>query len=165
MRANRLATIAAGTLLALTGCQKRVSVSFPPVPALPPAPVAALDEADRAFNAGNYIQAAQGYENYLRLAPSGGQRDLALFRLGLTYALRTAPSPDWQRTTAVLRQLTQEYPRSPLTPPANLILSLRSGLDRLNADTKQREDRIRQLTTELDRLKKIDADRRRGTKN
>ncbi len=161
MRATRLAT-AAGIFLALLGCHKRASVSFPP-PALPPASIAALEQADRDFSAGNYLEAAHEYDNYLRLAPSGGQRDQALFRLGLTYALRATPGPDWLHATAALRQLVQEYPNSPLKPPANLILSLHSELDQIATNTKQRDERIRQLTTELDRLKKIDSDRKRAT--
>jgi len=44
---------------------------------------------------------------------------------------------------------------------ANLILSLRAEIDQVAADSKQRDLRIKQLTTELDRLKKIDADRRK----
>lgn len=159
MRSNRIATITFAAILATAGCQKRV-----PVAALPPAPapaVPALDQADRAFTSGSYDEAARAYENYLRLTPSGGQRDQALFHLGLTYALRPAPATDWQRAAATFKQLIDEYPDSPFKPPANLIVSLHSGLDQAAADSKQRDQRIKQLTTELDRLKKIDADRRK----
>ena len=54
-----------------------------------------------------------------------------------------------------------EHPNSPYKQPANLILSLRSELDQAAADNKQRDLKIKQLTTELDRLKRIDADRRK----
>ena len=59
------------------------------------------------------------------------------------------------------QQLIEEFPNSSLKPQANLILSLHSEVDQVTADNKLRDQRIKQLTTELDRLKKIDADRRR----
>jgi len=136
----------------------------PPAPAPPPPappPVSPLEQPDRAFAAGNYDEAARGYEAYLRTTTSGEQRDQALFQLGLAYALRPAPATDWPRATAALKQLLEEYPESPLKAQANLILSLRADLDQVTNDARQRDQKLRQLTTELDRLKKIDADRRK----
>jgi hypothetical protein len=157
---KRLAGVVLLAVLVLAACQKRVPVAVsPPPPSAPP--VSALDQADRAFTSGNYDEAARSYDDYLRLTPSGGRRDQALFHLGLTYALRPAPSADWQRAAALFKQLMDEFPNSPYKPPANLIVSLHSELDQLSADSKQRDQRIKQLTTELDRLKKIDADRRK----
>jgi hypothetical protein len=192
MWAKRLAH-ATGALLVVTACHKRapvdplpgvaalpapptVAVPLPRVEPLPdllvviPAPVApspaaaALEQADRSFSSGAYDEAARAYENYLKLVP-GCACDQELFRLGLSYALRRSPNPDWQRTTVVLKQLVRDYPNSSFTPLASLILDLRTKLNRLAADTaentKQRDDRIRQLNIELDRLKKIDSDRRK----
>jgi len=171
-------------VLAAAACHKRVptTTSLPPAPAailipiprpspapLPdsvpapaPSPAAAtLDDANRAFNSGNYDEASRGYETYLRSTPPGDLRDQALFQLALTYAMRPAPATDWMRAAATLKQLLDEYPNSPFKSPANLILSLHAELDQLTTDSKQRDQRIKQLTTELDRLKKIDADRRK----
>ena len=160
MRAKRLAFVAIWAILAFTACQKRVRVAAPP--ALPPPPAAGeIDAADRAFAGGSYDEAARAYENYLRLSPAGEQRDQVLFRLGLTYVLRANPAPDWQRATAAWRQLVNEHSSSPLKPAANLILSLHSELDQITADAKLRDERIRQLSSELERLKKIDAERKR----
>ena len=164
MRAKRLATVAMWSILAVTACQKRARVvvappAAAPAPALPSSAVPGLEQADRAFVGGNYEEAGREYENYLRLSPSGGQRDQALFRLGLSYTLRANPGPDWNRATSVFKQLVDEYPDSPLKPSANLILSLHSELDQINAETKQRDQRIRQLSVELERLKKIDSER------
>ena len=140
------------------------SVVVPP-PVAPTPAAAALEQAEHSFSAGVYDEAARAYENYLRLLPPGCPCDQELFRLGLSYVLRRSPNPDWQRATVVLKQLVHEYPNSSFTAPANLILALRSKLNHLAADTavntKQRDERIRQLTTELDRLKKIDSDRRK----
>jgi tetratricopeptide (TPR) repeat protein len=159
MRTDRIIVIAFCIALVLSACQKRV-----PIAALPPAPppdpgAAALNEADRAFNAGSYDEASRGYENYLRLNPNGTQRDEVFFHLGLGYALR--PAPDWQRAASAFRQIVEGFPNSPFRQPSNLILSLHSDLDQVTANAQQRDQRIRQLTAELDRLKRIDADRRK----
>ena len=160
---NRLAVVAFSAVLVLAACHKRVpTAAAPPAASVPSVPlVPALDQADRAFASGNYDEAARAYDDYLHLTPSGSQRDQALFHLGLTYALRPAPSADWSRAATTFKQLTDEFPNSPFKAPANLILSLHSEVDQLNTDNKQRDQRIKQLTTELDRLKKIDADRRK----
>jgi hypothetical protein len=133
----------------------------PPAPAPPPPAPSPLEQADRAFSAANYDEAARLYENYLRVTPSGGRRDAALFYLGLSYVLRPPATADWMRASANLKQLVDEFPSSIFKPTASLILSMRSELDQLTATGKQRDQQIKQLTTELDRLKKIDADRRK----
>jgi TolA-binding protein len=145
---------------AITPPPINLPITAPPVAPPPPA-VALLDRADRAFAESNYDEAAHGYEQYLQLISSGGQRDQVLFNLGLSYALRPAPRTDWQRAAAAFKQLMDEYPQGPLRASANLILSLRAELEQSSADLRQRDQKIRQLTTELDRLKKIDADRRK----
>jgi tetratricopeptide (TPR) repeat protein len=169
MRSKCLGVLLLSAVFAAAGCHKRAPVvasAPPPLPPPPPPPapvitVSPLEEADRAFASGNYDEAARGYDNYLRATTSGGQRDDALFHLALTYALRPAPGTDWPRAIAMLKQLLEEYPDSAFKSQANLIVSLRAELDLAAADSKQREVRIKQLTTELDRLKKIDADRRK----
>jgi tetratricopeptide (TPR) repeat protein len=160
MRANRLFAIAFAVLLLASGCQKRAKATAPQPVASPPAAVLALERADRAFSAGNYSQAMQAYEESLRLAPPASLREQALFRLGLTYVLRSGVAPDWDRAVAAFKKLASEFPESPLKPPALLIVSLRAEADHLVSDAKTRDQRIRQLTTELDKLKQIDAQRR-----
>jgi hypothetical protein len=185
MRSTGIALIVFSATLA-AGCHKRVvvppaaSLPVPPLPspvsspppaprpAPPPPPIVPPDavsiappllDGDRAFYSENYDEAARLYESYLRNNPSGEQRDQAHYYLGLTYASR--PLPDWPRAVSNFRQLVDEYPKSEFRAVAHLILTLRSDLDQSAADTRQRDQRIRQLTTELDRLKKIDADRRK----
>ena len=179
MRSNRIAVFVLSVFVAAVGCHKRVPIATqptvpapsapsgtaapPPTPA--PAPVVPIvspfDQAERAFTSGNYEEAARAYEIYLRMTtPGTGQRDRALYNLAFIYA-RPAPAPDWQRTTGAFRQLIDEFPDSPLKPHANLILAMRAELDQAAMDVKQRDQKIKQLTTELDRLKKIDADRRK----
>jgi len=160
MRTNRIITITFSVVLGLSACHKRVPITaLPPAPPAPSPAAVTLDEADSAFNAGRYDDAARAYENYFRLSPATGQRDQALFRLGLAYALR--PAADWPKASLAFRQIVEGFPNGPFKAPASLILSLHSELDQLALNTQQRDLRIKQLTTELDRLEKIDADRRK----
>ena len=150
-------------LLSLGACTKHAAVASTPripIPASPPAGVAALSAADRSFAAKEYENAGRAYEDYFRLTPAKDQQDQALFRLGLTYVLRK-PGTDWARAQTLWKRLIDEYPNSALLPGVELILSLYSEVGQANAEAKLRDDRIRQLSTELDRLKQIDADRRK----
>jgi tetratricopeptide (TPR) repeat protein len=164
MRTKRLATAELCLLLLFTACTRHTAVvAAPPrapVPAAPPASIVALGEADRAFTAKEYDDASRAYEDYLRLTPSQDQKDQALFRLGMAYTLKKTGA-DWPRAQAVWKRLVTEYPDSTLKPPVELILSLYSEVGQANIDMKARDDRIKQLSTELDRLKKIDAERRK----
>jgi hypothetical protein len=132
-----------------------------PTPVAPPPDVSPLNAPDHAFTAGKYDEAARGYEDYLRANPAGAQRDQALFYFGLSLTVRPNPSPDfWTRATAAFKELVDQHSESPFRQPASLILSLHSDLDQLTADIKLRDQRIKQLSTELERLKKIDERRK-----
>jgi len=127
------------------------------LPLLPPCPPSLLEQAELAFAFGNYPEAIQTYE----ALPSGEQSDQALFHLGIAYVLNDKPRANWVRAEANLQRLVDEYPDSSLTPTAALILSLRSRAVQLARDTKARNEALQQLSTELERLKRIDADRRK----
>jgi hypothetical protein len=171
-----------------TGCTKRrevVTVPPPapvpviarvhaPVPLYSPIPASLPDytapplpgeveqeEADRAFTTGNYDEAILAYESSLLLAPSGERRDEALFRLGICYVLRNSSNSDWQRARTTLQQLINDYPNSSLKPPALVILNLRTRADELSGNIKAREQAMKQLSMELEKLKQIDAERGR----
>jgi hypothetical protein len=166
MRSNGIAVLGLSVVLAVTACQKRVpNTALPPAPGPAVANVSPLEQANRAFAAGRYEEAGQGYENYLN-SPATGDRDTALFNLALSYILR--PAPDWTTALKNFKDLATGFPKSPLKPPADMlstlytdITTLRSAADQNAATLKQRDQKIQQLTTELDRLKKIDADRRK----
>jgi TolA-binding protein len=155
-----------------------VAVTLPPVTLatgpLPPPPLAAtvtpvpmpnvvspLEEANQIFNAGNYPEAIKAYENYLQRQPSGEYRDEALFNLAQAYAMPGTGSTDQNKSIAVLKQLIEQYPASPHRIRATLLLSLQSELLQLTADAQKRERLVKQLTTEIDKVKQIDADRRK----
>jgi len=180
MGLKRLTVIALGILL--SGCHKRpqATVVVPePLPPRPPevvhvvVPVAApvpipLDvpaslpvPAGAALFEQAVLAAIQDYENYLQSVPNGDRTDQVLFHVGMAYVLRTKPPANWTRATASLRRLVNEHPDSPLRPEATLILSLRSRADQLAKDAKATSEIVLELNTELERLKKIDADRRK----
>ena len=119
------------------------------------------EQADRAFTAGSYDDAILAYESALLLAPSGERRDEALFRLSICYVLRNSGNSDWQRARTTLQQLINDYPNSSLKPPALVILSLRTRADELSGNIKAREQAMKQLSIELEKLKQIDAERGR----
>jgi TolA-binding protein len=120
----------------------------------------AMTRANQEFSAGAYAGALKSYGEYLSLVPTGGQRDEALFRLGLIHAMPGDSRPDWQRATGYLSQLVAEFPSSPHRPAAELILALRKEATQLSAESQQRDQRIKQLSTELERLIRIDTERR-----
>ena len=153
-------TILLSLMLFATACHRK-GVALKPTPLPPPSTVPGLpvepavrffDQANLAFDAGRYYEAAQSYEAYLQRETAGTHRDEALFREALSYGLLS--NPDWSRVTTLLKQLVDRHPQSPLRAAATLILSLQS-------DTQKRDQRIKQLTTELDKLKQIDAERRK----
>jgi tetratricopeptide (TPR) repeat protein len=159
MRPNRLAILGVWAVFAAVGCHnKRIPVTTNTLPP-PTLVVSSMDRANEAFVSGNYDEAARAYENYLKVTPSGGQREEALFYLGVLYAIR--PAPDWQRAVVTFKQLTEEYPNSPFKVPTTLVLSLHTELDQATMDAKDRDQKIKQLATELERLKKIDSERRK----
>jgi hypothetical protein len=126
-----------------------------PVPEVtPPAPEpSAVDQGDAAFGAGHYAEAAKFYEAYIA-EKAEPRRDEALFRLAMSYLIPQGASADWGRAVPLLREIVDQYKNSLLRAPAQYLLNMSS-------DTQKRDQKIKQLTTELDRLKKIDADRRR----
>lgn len=181
MRYERLAIIALGVVLA--GCRHKPSgtaVLLPPpviitvaVPVSAPVPVPMdipgslpgsvepdlFEQAELAFDMGDYVDAIRGYETYLQRMPDGDRVDEVLFHVGMAYVLQTKPPANWQRATANLNRLVNEHPESPLKPTASLILSLHLHADQLAKDVKERNEIMRQLNTQLERLKKIDANR------
>jgi hypothetical protein len=169
MRSKCLAFVGLCISLLPAACVNRVTAvsAKPPAAAARAAAVMALEEGDRAFAASLYDDASLAYEEYLNLTPAERQSDQVLFRLGISYALRKT-NPNAQRAINLWKRLITDYPDSPAKAPAELIVSLYSELGQINSDIKTRdadirarEERIKQLSTELERLKKIDADRRK----
>ena len=182
MHSKCIRVIALSIALFAAGCHKNVPIAVlqpvpppgpgptpnPPPMRLPAQPDAAapklrealpLEQADSAFREGDYKHAQALYEDAFNDQRSEDQRDRILLTWGL--ALVFPPDANWRLGSEKFKQLIDSYQTSPYTPLAHLILSLRSEIERTVADKRQAEQRIKQLTTELDRLKKIDTDPRR----
>jgi hypothetical protein len=186
MRTNQVAIFVFLVVLAAAGCRKNasngsnLSVVIPPVPPRaaplppvlpgpeplpriesPPAPLSLVERATLAFVSGNYDEAERYFEQSLHDPSSTETRDNTLYHLGLIRALRPAMASERQRSIATLKQLLEEYPNSPFVEPANRILALHGQVAQAANDVRLRDQKMKQLALELDRLKKIDADRRK----
>lgn len=146
---------------ALLPASPELSLASPPPPVPPPPAVLALDEAEKSYDAGEYGEAARYYEQYLDMAPSGDKRDQALFKLAVISASPSNAMPNWVRVSALMKRLIEECPESPYWLPAKVIVGLHSEVAQLTADSQKRDQRIKQLSGELDKLKKVDAERRK----
>ncbi len=177
-------------LLFSLGCKKKPSVEIPvpeesvsvdPAPSaitpkvpdssktaladsIPPEKAAAsfssfhLGETD--FYEGNYQQAALSFESYLEANPQSENRDQALFLMALSRGLADDSDRNQSLSENALRQLISEYPDSPYRKQAEYILSLKTRIERLGADVRERNEIIKELSEELKRLKQIDMQRR-----
>jgi len=123
------------------------------------APPKIFVEAEQNFAAGNYRQAAQVFEKFLNTFPKAAERDQALLHFGFSLAL-SGDDQDLLQTEAALRRLITEFPKSPYRRDAELVLNMKTLIERLQSDLKERDERIRQLSDELRKLKSIDFDRR-----
>ncbi len=153
-------TLVTVILVLAVSCTRRQPAVRVPLPPTPPASTTALENASQEFARADYAAASRDFQQYLNLVPSGGQRDQALFHLGLIYSLPGDPRLDWQRAANYFGQVVSEFPSSPLKPAAQLILTLRNESVQLAAESEARNQRIRQLSTELERLIRIDSERR-----
>ena len=123
------------------------------------APSGFFVEAEQYFETGNYRQAAQSFEKFLNTFPKASERDRALFHLGFSLAL-SGDDRDLLQTETVLRRLITEFPQSPYRRQAEWILNLKTQIEKLQSDVRDRDGQIRQLNDELRKLKSIDLDRR-----
>jgi tetratricopeptide (TPR) repeat protein len=117
-----------------------------------------LGEAD--FYAGKYQQAALSFESFLDANPESENRDQALFLMALSRALAGDSVRNQRQSEAALKQLISEFPDSPYRKQAEYILGLRTRIEKLEADVRERNKMIKELSEELKRLKQIDLQRR-----
>jgi hypothetical protein len=164
-------TLLFGLLVSAAGCQRQ-----PASPALP-VPAASLKQGEISFEKADFSQAVQAYENYLRGTPNPKDHGRVLFRLAMAYAIPGHPSHNPARSTELLNRLVALFPQSPLKPQAEYILRLQAEsenlkmvnestqavqaeLEKTRAGVRERDERIKLLREELDKLKKIDLERR-----
>src|SRR5262249_55723778 len=140
----------------------------PSVKTLAPAPLdvnevpsffSPLEQAEQAFEEGNYEQARILYEAARKDDRFNGQHDLILFKSALTYLLPLSSRPNWPAAIDLFKQI--ENLKSPFRTAADMILSLHADLEHSITDRRQTEVKLKQLNTELEALKQIDAADRR----
>ena len=115
---------------------------------------------EKSFQTGKYRQAIQSFESYLSANPKSEKRDEALFYIGLSRLLAGNSTRDIRLAEVVFKRLTAEFPGNPYSNQAEYILRLQGQIERLRADVKERDDKIKQLSDELQKLKEIDMQRR-----
>jgi hypothetical protein len=127
----------------------------PAVPSLTPPPppfTSALELADQAFDAGDYLAALEGYRSHLDGDASSVDADRVLYRLAVLHLATGGPGRDATTGYALLRRLLREHPDSPYRMDAGVILGLNARIDGL-------ETEIERLESQLEALKRIDLER------
>jgi tetratricopeptide (TPR) repeat protein len=119
-----------------------------------------LELGEMNFKAGNYRQSARAYEAFLRNNPESKDRDRAWFYLGLSHIQASDSSRDASKAEKAFRQLIKDFPDSIYKSQAAFILGLLAQVDKLRLDIKDRDERIKKLSEELQVLKEIDLQRR-----
>jgi outer membrane protein assembly factor BamD (BamD/ComL family) len=131
------------------------------IPPAPPVLPAALAEAESAYNSGDFPRAASAYGSYLQSKPQWAGMDAILFRYAVSQSLGNVSVKE-TASTETFKQLIKEYGDSPYAASAQRILEFRDNLARTQqSELKARDEKIRQLTDELEQLKKVDSGRRR----
>ena len=115
---------------------------------------------EESFRAGRFSDAIREFQEYLETNPDAAESDVALFHVGLSYALADNSGKGARRAEDALKRLLQNFPESPYASPARLILSLQEQVESMKSDLREKEARIRQLSEELQKIKEIDLQRR-----
>ncbi len=152
-----LAAAALILALALSACSRRTARPVAPSPAS--AALLRYESAEKSFGAGDYAAAARAYQTYLQ-AGVPDNRDRALFRAGIAYALAGDAGDNAAQSRAMFQQLATQFPGSTYTAPANLILRLETQIDKLSDDLNDQQAKVKLLAEELRRLKDIDLHRK-----
>ena len=170
-----------------SGCHKKPSVVVPPTPpakkssvpsvpnAITPPPTISLEPVpidktiaapsnlelgEMNFQVGNYQLAAKELEAYLKNNPQSKNRDRILYELGLSRALAPDSGRNMRQAQVMFRRLIAEFPKSTYANQAEFILGLQAQIEKLRDDVKERDEKIKKLSEELQVLKEIDLQRR-----
>jgi outer membrane protein assembly factor BamD (BamD/ComL family) len=131
------------------------------IPPAPPVLPATLADAEAAYSRGDFPRAVTAYESYLQSKPQSPGMDAILFRFAVSQSLSNVSTRE-TASNETFKQLVRDFSGSPYASSAKRILDYRENAARTQqSDLKSKDDRIRQLTDELDKLKKIDSERRR----
>lgn len=140
----------------------------PPLPAVPaplppppvPPPPQDLADADAYFAAAKFGAASLSYSMYLKEKTAVRNRDYALFRRAVSEALQGTTQRGTKVAEDALEELIAQYPASPYASEGRLLLALIRDNRKLRGESTAKDETIKSLQADLDRLKKIDMDRR-----
>ena len=136
-------------LLTASACRKT------PVPVpIAPSPPDYFQEGELQAQQGDLAGAARFYELYLRGESQGPNRERALFHLALIYSFPDSRVHDLARAEMLFQTLLNEFAESPYSVQVRTLQELQASLE-------NREEQIRRLQEELERLKEIDLGRPR----
>jgi tetratricopeptide (TPR) repeat protein len=153
----------------LAVCTLTLGACSPQPPALPPVEPSPFVQADAWFNSGDFAAAANAYRRALSVAepPIDVDREQALFRLALIYALPESPVEDLVQAQALLNQLLAQYPETARAIEIRTLLdlretvrdlsatidALRSNLNLVEAGRTAQTETIGQLNSQLEQLR------------
>jgi TolA-binding protein len=115
---------------------------------------------EEKFASGSYQEAALSYEIFIKENPDHPKCDPANFRLGLSYAFTSNTARSRLRARQQLRSFIKKFPESPHRGQAEFILALEREIDKLRSDSLEKDKQIKRMAEELERLKKIDLEKR-----
>jgi len=119
-----------------------------------------LVNAEEHFRQGEYPEAIQGYETYLKDYPQDESRERILFKTGLSHALASGSGRSLSDARSALDRLFEEFPETRYQREAKLILNLIEQIRQLNRNVRTSNSTISRLEAELKKLKEIDLKRR-----
>jgi len=133
----------------------------PPLLLAPPEPPVprSFRDGKASFQKGKYDEAIRQLEKYVREDPTLQFKDEALFTLGMAHALACPQAECRTRAATQFRRLVSLFPKSPYSPEATFILSLQYEVEKTKTELKTTDEKLKRLTDELERLKKIDLER------
>ena len=128
---------------------------------LPPEPSIAVSfrEGEARFNDGKYKEAILAYERYIREDPTTLFKPEAMFKLGMAHALLCSASECRANAISQFKRLVSLFPKSSYSDQARVILNLQNDIDRMRAEGRNQEEKIKSLTDDLERLTKIILER------
>jgi len=108
-----------------------------------------FETAEKNYLAGNYTAAIEAYEQYLQQTDDGRNRQTALFRLAVSYALRNGSPADLAQARSLFDRLIREYPTTQLADQAKLLSSSVQLVRDLEAGRRQNEEQLQRLSGQV----------------
>jgi hypothetical protein len=115
------------------------------------------EDAPVTLAAGDCTKEIPGKESALKTARVD-RRDQILYELGVFYSSLSCKQHSIDKGNAYLKQVDE---RSPYGPSAKAILSLNGQIAQLSTDMEKQNQKVKDLTSQLERLKDIDTKRPR----